>query len=253
MIVDVNVSLSRWPFRRIRGDETSGLVRLLRRRGVDQAWAGSFDALFHKDIAGVNERLTQECREQGEGILVPFGVVHPKMPDWEEDLRRCAQDFQMPGIRLHPNYHGYGLDDPDFGRLLRLATERGMIVQIPLKMEDDRTMHPLVRVPPVEGAPLVEAAPKLPGLRLVILNGARDAIAKLAPSGAFFDIAMLEGLEGVARLAEKIGPERVLFGSHSPLFIGESARLKVTEAGLDPGRERLILGDNAHSLLSARR
>lgn len=253
MTIDVNVSLSRWPFRRLRLDETTELVAMLRRRGVEQAWAGSFDALFHKDLSGVNERLADECRRRGEGILVPFGAVHPKLPDWEEDLRRCAVVHRMPGIRLHPNYHGYGLDDPDFARLLGAATEHGLVVQIALKMEDERTMHPLVRVPFVDTSPLSKVALAVPGLRLVILSGSRDGIQQLAGSGASFDIANLEGLEGVARLAEKIGVQRVLFGSHSPYFIWEAARLKVTEAGLDPSRERAVLGENARDLLRGRR
>ena len=253
MIVDVNVSLSRWPFRRIRGDETEELLGLLRRRGVDQAWAGSFDALFHKDVAGVNARLARECRERGGGLLLPFGTVNPKMPDWEDDLRRCVEDHRMPGIRLHPNYHGYALDDPDFSRLLHLAAQRRLLVQIPIKMEDERTMHPLVRVPLVDAAPLVDLVPKIPGLQLILLNVPKDMVVKLAGSGASFDIAMLEGLEGVARLAEKVGEGRVLFGSHAPFYIWESARLKVTEAGLPPSVERRVLRENALQLLEGRR
>jgi uncharacterized protein len=66
VIIDTNINLSRWPFRRLKGDETPDLVRWLRSRNVTQAWAGSFDRLLHKDIGGVNARLagryTAMCR-----------------------------------------------------------------------------------------------------------------------------------------------------------------------------------------------
>ncbi len=253
MIVDVNVSLSRWPFRRLRGDETPELVALLRERGVEQAWVASFDGLLHKDIAGVNERVAAECRRRGEGRLLPFGTVNPKLPDWEEDLRRCAAVHRMAGLRLFPNYHQYTLDDPDFARLLKGAAERGLLVQIALKMEDERTQHPLVRVPPVDASGLADLAAGIPGLRLMLLNGpgplTQAAATKLAAAGVSFDIAMLEGMAGVARLIGQIGLERVLFGSHAPFFTWESARLKVVESGLDAAQERAVLSGNARRLL----
>ena len=162
----------------------------------------------------------------------------------------------MPGIRLHPNYHGYTLDDPDFTRLLKSAAQRGLAVQLALKMEDDRTQHPLLRVPPVDASGLAAIAAGIPGLRLVILNGpgplSRLGVVALAAAGVCFDIAMLEGITGVAGLVEQIGLERVLFGSHFPFFTWESARLKMTESGLDETKERAILSANARRIVEAR-
>src|SRR5207247_551949 len=83
VIVDTNVMLGHWPFRRHGYEETAKLVAKLKAHQVTEAWASSFDGLLHKDIAGVNARLADECRERGEKILVPFGSINPKLPDWE--------------------------------------------------------------------------------------------------------------------------------------------------------------------------
>ncbi len=56
-MIDTNVSLFRWPFRRLIGDDPASLVARLRKKGVTQAWAASFEGLFCRDVAGVNARL----------------------------------------------------------------------------------------------------------------------------------------------------------------------------------------------------
>jgi uncharacterized protein len=249
-VIDTNVSLHRWPFRHVAGDDPMGLAARLRGRGVTEAWACSFDALLHRDMAAVNARIAADCRKYGADFLVPFGSVNPKLPDWPEDLRRCQEVHHMAGIRLYPNYHGYTLADPVFRELLAMAARRKLMVQIALVMEDERTQHPLLHAPPVDPAPLVDALSAAPGVRLMVLNGNRVVHAKqLAASNVHFDIAMVEGVGGVARLAAEVTPERVLFGSHSPFFYFESAALKMQEAGLPDEQAKAIREGNARALL----
>lgn len=254
-MIDVNVYLSRWPCRRLQYDETPKLVERLRRAKIEQAWAGSFDALLHRDLAGVNARLAEECQRRGDGLLVPFGAVNPMLPDWQEDVRRCREEHRMPGIRLHPNYHGYKLDDPVFAELLRLADQHGLIVQIALKMEDERTQHPLLQVPPVDPKPLLDLLPALPKLRIVLLNAMSVATgelpARLAQAGqVYFEIAMLEKVGGIGALLKQMPFERLLFGSYLPFFILESALLKLRESELGEFAQTAITDGNARKLVS---
>jgi len=253
-IIDVNVNLSRWPFRRLDCDDTSVLVKKLRQHHVAHAWAGSFDGLLHKDISSANARLAEECRAHGHGVLLPFGSINPKLPDWEEDLRRCHEKHQMRGIRLHPNYHGYKLDEPVFAKLLDSAAQRGMILQLAVMMEDKRTQHPLAQVLPVDLAPLPDLLKAFPKLKIVLLNSLQglngQLLLRLAATGQiFFEIATLEGVGGMGNLIRQISASKILFGSHSPFFYFESALLKMKESALTDSERKSILCENARRLL----
>ncbi len=254
-MIDTNIYLSRWPCRRLPCDDTPTLVDKLRKAGVTQAWCGSFDSLLHKDIAGVNSRLAEECKTHGGGekpLLIPFGAINPKLPAWKEDLRRCAEVHKMSGIRLHPNYHGYKLDDPDFAALLSGATEKKLVVQLVIRMEDPRTQHPLLQVPDVDAAPLEAMVKQHAGLRLVILNGLMslrpDLVDKLTAAGVSFDIGMLEGIAGLARLLQSVPLQRILFGSYFPFFAWEAAKLKLQESALVRFQVEAITEKNAAAI-----
>ena len=253
-LIDTNITLGRWPTRRCPLDETPALVAKLRANDVTQAWAGCFDALLHKDISAVNARLAADCRRQGRGYLLPFGSVNLTLPDWEEDLRRCHEEHQMRGLRLYPNYHGYMLDSPTFARLLELATARKLLVQIACSLEDERTQHPLLQVPPVEISPLIGLLKKTPAARVQLLNAFRTLRGKpvldLVAQGARFEIATLEGVQGIANLLAQIPDDRLCFGSHAPFFYFESAKLKLQESALSEAQMKALCAGNARRLLT---
>lgn len=253
-MIDVNVSLSRWPFRRLPLDEPDALAAALRRLGVTQAWAGSFDGLLHRDVAAVNRRLADDCRAHGAGLFVPFGTVNPTLPDWSEDVRRCHEGHRMPGIRLHPNYHGYALDDPRLAALLDEAARRSLLVQVVASMEDVRTQHPLVPVPPVDLAPLAALVAARPALRVVVLNATlRPGVEPLkswsATGRIWFDTAMIEGVAAIERVVAAVGSGRLLVGSHAPFFCADAAPLKLQESRLDAADRDPITTGNARSML----
>ena len=254
MIIDSNVYLSRWPTRRLPCDETPLLVAKLKENQVRSAWVGSFDGLLHNDLSAVNSRLASECEMHGQGLLVPFGTIIPMLPDWQEDLRRCVEEHRMPGIRLHPNYHGYGLNIPVVQELFALCEKYHLVVQLVLRMEDERTQHRLLRVAAVDTKPLAQILKKYPSLQLVVLNGLRtlsaDAAAKLIVAGnVWFEISMLEGVGGIENFLKNVPLGQVLFGSYFPFFCFDSAVLKLRESELGGVLVDAIQQGNARRLI----
>ncbi len=258
-IVDTNVHLFRWPFRRFRHDSPRSLVRHLKTLGITQAWAGSFEALLHRDIAGVNERLANACREVGgagigvENFLVPVGAVDPMLPDWREDLRRCREQHRMVAIRIYPGYHDYRLDHPEFEQLLAAVTARGMLLQLVVSLEDLRTQHPRFRVADVDLGPLPDLLARHASARVMLLNhrpgGAVFERLTQRPE-VYFDTARVEATDGIAKLVRGAAGRRVLMGSHSPFFIPESQLIRIDESRLDRDRFRHLVGGGASRLLS---
>jgi predicted TIM-barrel fold metal-dependent hydrolase len=251
-VIDTNVSLFRWPFRRLPLEETDTLALKLRSLGITQAWAGSFEGLLQRDLSETNRRLAEEC--QRHQLFVPIGSINLSLPGWEHDLKTCIERHKMPGVRLYPACHGYALDEARFAKLLKLASPSGCLVQIAAALEDARTQHEKLLLPDVGLAPLPEVLSRFPRAKVQILNY-RPQPAMMEKLSAVpnlcFDVARVEGTDGVPRLVEQVSKERVLFGSHAPFLIPEAALIRVHESSqLDEASLRAVYSENAKKLLA---
>lgn len=256
-LIDTNVWSSSWPTRRSWAETPAQLVEKLRRHGVTSAWTASFDSALHTDLAGDNARLAEACAKDGGGVLVPMGAVNPLFPDWEDDLRRCHEVHRMPGVRLLPGYHGYGLDDPRFARLLDVATSRGLLVQIALTIEDERSQSPNFTAAALNAAPLVEVLEARPRVRVQLLNATSRILGpnvallqRLTKAGAAFEIATVESVAGVEAILARVPEARLAFGSHAPYYYFEAALLKLQESNLSSTQLAAIRSAHAQALLA---
>ena len=261
-IIDTNVNLFSWPFRALKYRDTKALAAKLKKHRVIEAWAGSFEALFSKDLSGVNTRLAAECLEHAPGFLIPFGSVNLAWPDWQEDVRRCHEVHKMPGIRIYPGYQPFDLDHPAMESLMRMIAERGLILQVVFGMEDPRVLHPIINVGPVTFAPLLKAVQSTPNAKVELLHFSgssqgEDLSLFMTKTNTGMDISRLEGNGAVGRMigsitglpSAHVPVDRIVFGSHAPYFPVETAILKLIESPLGVQQLQAIMQDNARRLL----
>ena len=248
-LTDCHVYLGSNPFRQLGAENAGDFIQGLARRGVTEAWAGAFEGLLRRDVANVNRELAHACQNS---MLRPCGTVNLSLPDWQDDVRRCAEDHGMRVIRLHPNYHGYDLKTPAFRELLPLAVKHRLMVQLVVQMEDERTQNPQVRVAPVDLKPLSGILQELKESRIMLLNANAAMLLRHLQdcTNMWLDFAMIEGVGGVENLLKTWPQERLVFGSFAPVFYWESARLKMQESALDPGQTLAVQWQNAAALLA---
>lgn len=262
-IVDTNVNLFQWPFRRLKYSISQDLMQKLKIHQIKEAWAGSFEALFHKDMDGVNRRLATECDKVGKNFFRPFGTVNIAWPDWMEDLRRCHENYQMPGVRIFPSYQTFDLDHPEFPKFLHELAKRGLVLQIVGDMDDLRHHHPIITTRDVNIDALLEAAKKVPTAKIQLLywnhrvnNNLMTKIVR--ESKILFDTARVETAGGLGKMisgnlwnnkAVPVPVERILFGSHAPYFPVEANLLKLIESPLTSDQAKSIMNANAQQLL----
>jgi len=261
-IIDTHVYVGHWPKQRLLNEALANLAALLKSNNVSEAWIGSFEGLFHKDIAAVNQRLSDLVKSvptQFRPIkLRAFGTINPTLPDWKDDVRRCHETFEMRGVRLHPNYHGYTLDDPRFSQLLETCAANGLVVQLVCWMDDDRRQVLSPNTTRVDLKPLAAKVAPLKELRLVIASGYQtaddEAIRAILPmKQVYFDFAQATSGSAIRELLDKASANRVLFGSGAPLHDIAAPRAALQKTELKQIERSAIQFKNAEQLIASHR
>ena len=100
----------------------SSLKEEMKKDGVDISVVQNI-ATSPKQQHNVNDFAIEIDRDP---TLVGFGSVHPDAPNWQEELERLHA-AGIKGIKLHPEYQSFYVDDPKMKPIYKKISELGFI------------------------------------------------------------------------------------------------------------------------------
>lgn len=256
MIVDVNAYLGHFAFRRLRHNTADSLIALMDCKRIDKAVVSSAAAITYRNAQAGNEDVAEETRGHRDR-LIPLAVINPFYAGWQDDLKICHEDFGMTGLRLYPKWHNYSLSSPCCRELIAAATERGMVISIPIRVEDNRQRSWLLNIPDIPLEEIVELVKAHPKSRFILLNGLGYTSSPLGrkdnglPSNYAIELSRLSAVlaNEIGQLITNLGAERLMFGTGMPFNYPDPAlvKLEVLDAS-EPDKEK-IRAQNATSWL----
>ncbi|WP_406697687.1 amidohydrolase family protein [Singulisphaera sp. Ch08] len=242
MIIDFNAYLGHFAFRRLRHNSATSLLKRMDEKQIDKAVVSSASAITYRNTQAGNEELAAEV-ESHRDRLIPFAVINPFYAGWRDDLKACHETMGMKGVRLYPGWHNYRLADQSCHDLIDAATEREMLISIPIRVEDARDRSWLVDVPDIPLAEVTTLVKAFPKARFVLLNGIGYTSTPLGrkdgglPANYLIEISRLDSVlaNEIGQLMANLGADRVVFGTGMPFNYPDPALLKleILDAGKD--------------------
>lgn len=253
-MIDVNAFIGNFPFRRLAATKPDELQDMLKSENVDCVLVSAIEGIFYEEPQIANEELFTQLTDKT--MFVCVAVLNPTLANWQKSLNRCCEQYQISAVKIHPNYHCYNLTDVAARDLIKVAGEAGLSVIIQMRIHDTRSHHPLMQVPDVSITDIIAVAQALPEVKIV-LGGVKWGEATLqaanikALPNVWLDISQIEIVDGLRRLIDVYGTERILFGTHAPFFYVRSAVIKLDEAQLSDEEREAITRRNAEELLTS--
>jgi uncharacterized protein len=150
--------------------------------------------------------------------VTAFGTLHPDYAEPEKELARLRA-AGIKGLKFHPDFQGFFLDDPKFYRLMEIIGDEFTLM---IHIGDAKAPEKNPSCP-IKMAKLRRAFPK-PRLIAAHLGGYshwRCAVENLAGLDVFFDTSSSLSFiddDTLRELIAKHPMEQLLFGSDYPLF-----------------------------------
>ncbi|HPU42325.1 MAG TPA: TatD family hydrolase [Acetivibrio clariflavus] len=183
--------------------------------------------------------------------IIGFGSIHPENENWKEELLRLKENG-IKGIKLHPDYQKFFVDDKKMYPIYEEAIEQGLIIIFHAGVD--------IGLPePYHATPerLRRVIDDFPGGKFVAahMGGFKywDEVEKyLVGTEIYFDTSYsvrFMNEQQVRRIINNHGYKKILFATDSPWGDQSEEVQKIREFSFGYEIESAILGLNARELL----
>jgi hypothetical protein len=237
ILFDASAWTGIWPFAMSAPVTLAELVASLEDAGITGAAVSPLNAVLAPDPMAANLDLLAEANQLASDTfdlrVVP--VLDPSLPGWEGDLDTLLETARplIGAIKAIPNYHGYAVNGPQGVALAKAVTKAGLGLCIQIRLLDERAHHPLMKVPgvPVDGvARLAEAVPEG---RFLACGVYQAELARLTAINVSAELSSVESGDALANALAVIGANRLLLGTHAPIYYPAAGVAKVTAMASD--------------------
>jgi len=198
------------------------------------------------------EKINSWAAEIQDDSIIAFGSIHPDYEGWEDELRRI-KELGLKGIKLHPDYQGFFVDEERMFPIYELASRLGLIilfhagVDIGLPAPFHCTPDRLLKV--------VKAFPhgKIIAAHMGGYQYWDEVENLLVGENLYFDTSYSLGwIDEVQakRIIKNHGFKKILFATDSPWCDQAEEVAKIKSLNLGCEVENAILSGNAQELLA---
>lgn len=183
--------------------------------------------------------------------IISFGGIHPATDDYKRDVDFVCS-LGLKGIKLHPEYQQFEIDDPKMLKIYDYILSKGLIILFHAGYDP---AYP----PPIHSSPkrFADISKQMQGGVMIAahLGGQRqwDEVEQyLAGTDMYLDTSMgfnYYGCEQFMRIAEKHGTDKILFGTDSPWSKGNEEIKALNSLPLTQEQKEMIFCKNAERLL----
>jgi len=229
----------------------AGLLEAMERSGVDRSVVCNI-ATNARQMTNVNNFAIETLQKYGDR-LTPLGSINPQAEGQSEEIERL-RNAGIPGLKLHPDYMGFRIDDAVYDEIFDTAAGFGMFIIIHAGF--DVYSPGKVWAPPEAVRNRLERSP---GTTLICAHYGGNMMwteveEKLLGKDLYIDTSMgsIEGLsrEQAARMLGKHDSDRILFGSDCPWSNPGENFLYIDSLPVSDERKEKIFFKNAVTLLN---
>lgn len=250
-LFDASAWVGMWPFTATRQTDLAGLVRQLAALGVTGALVSPLNAVLGPDPMLANDDLLAEIEgfPRDDFVVRAAPVLDPSLPGWDRDLARLVGHPAVTAIRIVPNYHGYDVAGQSALALADAASHAGKPVVVQVRVLDERAHHPLMKVPAVPVADVARLATAVPGATFVMAGAFQAELALVAgQANVLAEVSSVESTDALGNAIEALGVDRLLLGTHAPVYEPAVAVAKLLYGGASEAIQRRIGWENASFL-----